>query len=51
MDRDVTPALQSIQRYMVVGMIMFGFVTFGIGGWAATSQSSAPSEAKATNGC
>lgn len=38
MDRDVTPALQSIQRYMVVGMIMFGFVTFGIGGWAATSQ-------------
>jgi HlyD family secretion protein len=38
MDRKVTPALQSIQRYMIVGMIMFGFVTFGIGGWAATSQ-------------
>jgi HlyD family secretion protein len=38
MDREVTPALQSIQRYMIVGMIMFGFVTFGIGGWAATSQ-------------
>jgi HlyD family secretion protein len=38
MDRDVTPALQSIQRYMIVGMIMFGFVTMGIGGWAATSQ-------------
>lgn len=38
MDRELTPALQSIQRYMVVGMIMFGVVTFGIGGWAATSQ-------------
>jgi HlyD family secretion protein len=34
----VTPALESIQRYMVVGLIMFGVVTFGIGGWAATSQ-------------
>jgi HlyD family secretion protein len=38
MDREVSPALQSIQRYTVVGMIMFGVVTFGIGGWAATSQ-------------
>jgi HlyD family secretion protein len=38
MDHEVTPGLQSIQRYMVVGMIMFGVVTFGIGGWAATSQ-------------
>ena len=39
MDRQVaTPALRSIQRYMIVGMIMVGFVTFGIGGWAATSQ-------------
>jgi HlyD family secretion protein len=38
MDRDVTPALQSIQRYMIAGMIMFGLVTMGIGGWAATSQ-------------
>ena len=38
MDHEVTPALQSIQRYMVVGLIMFGVVTFGIGGWAATSQ-------------
>jgi len=35
---EVTPALESIQRYMVVGLIMFGLVTFGIGGWAATSQ-------------
>ena len=31
-------ALQSIQRYVVVGMLIVGFVTFGIGGWAATSQ-------------
>ena len=38
MDREVTPALESIQRYIIVGMIMFGCVTFGIGGWAATSQ-------------
>jgi len=38
MDGAVTPALQSIQRYMVVGLILFGVVTFGIGGWAATSQ-------------
>ena len=38
MDGAVTPALESIQRYMIVGMIMFGCVTFGIGGWAATTQ-------------
>jgi HlyD family secretion protein len=38
MDSQVTPALQSIQRYMVVGMILFGLVTFGIGGWATTAQ-------------
>jgi HlyD family secretion protein len=33
-----TPALQSIQRYMIVGMFIVAFVTFGVGGWAATSQ-------------
>lgn len=39
MDREVTtPALQSIQRYMIVGMFIVAFVTFGVGGWAATSQ-------------
>jgi HlyD family secretion protein len=38
MDREVTPALHSIQRYMIVGMVIFAFVTFGIGGWAATSE-------------
>lgn len=38
MDREMTSALHSIQRYMIVGMIMVGCVTFGIGGWAATTQ-------------
>ena len=38
MDRKLTPALESIQRYVIFGMVMFGCVTFGIGGWAATSQ-------------
>jgi HlyD family secretion protein len=38
MDGEVTPALHSIQRYMIVGMLIVGFVTFGIGGWAATSE-------------
>jgi HlyD family secretion protein len=38
MDREIMPALESIQRYVVVGMIMFGCVTFGLGGWAATMQ-------------
>ncbi len=38
MDGEVTPALHSIQRYMIVGMIIVAFVTFGIGGWAATSE-------------
>jgi HlyD family secretion protein len=32
------PALHSIQRYMIIGMAIFGLVTFGIGGWAATSE-------------
>jgi HlyD family secretion protein len=38
MDGEVTSALHSIQRYMVVGMLIVGFVIFGIGGWAATSE-------------
>jgi HlyD family secretion protein len=38
MDGEVTPALHSIQRYMIAGMLIVGFVTFGIGGWAATSE-------------
>lgn len=31
-------AVQSIQRYVIVGMLIVAFITFGIGGWAATSQ-------------
>lgn len=38
MNSQVAPAMQSIQRYMIVGMIMFGSVAFGIGGWATTTQ-------------
>ena len=44
MDREVTtPALQSIQRYMIVGMFIAAFVMFGVAfvmvvtrGWAST---------------
>lgn len=37
MERDaITPALRSIQRYMVAGMLIVAFATFGVGGWAAT---------------
>lgn len=38
MNRVASPALHSIQRYMIAGLLMVGFVTVGIGGWAATSQ-------------
>lgn len=38
MDREMTPALQSIQRYIVIGMVMFGCATFGVGGWATTTR-------------
>ncbi|MDW6021559.1 HlyD family type I secretion periplasmic adaptor subunit [Mesorhizobium sp. BAC0120] len=34
----IPPALRSIQRYMIAGMVIFAVATFGIGGWAATSQ-------------
>jgi HlyD family secretion protein len=30
--------MQSIQRYIIAGTIMFSVVAFGIGGWAATSE-------------
>ena len=33
-----TPALRSIQRYMVAGMMVVAVATFGVGGWAATSH-------------
>ncbi len=38
MNRSMAPALHSIQRYMIAGMLMVAFVTVGIGGWAATFQ-------------
>ena len=38
MDGEVTSALHSIQRYMIAGIFIVGFVTLGIGGWAATSE-------------
>ena len=38
MEGQMTPALHSIQRYMIIGMVLVGLVTFGIGGWAATSE-------------
>ena len=39
MDREVTtPALISIQRYVIVGAFIVLVATFGVGGWAATSQ-------------
>lgn len=39
MDGEVsTPALQSIQRYLLVGAFIVLLATFGVGGWAATSR-------------
>ncbi len=38
MDGRVMSALNSIQRHMVVGMILVVCLTFGIGGWATTAQ-------------
>lgn len=38
MSAPATSALASIQRYMVVGIILAVTVTFGIGGWASTME-------------
>ena len=38
MDRSMNSALHSIQRHIIVGVALVGFVTFGIGGWAATTR-------------
>lgn len=38
MSASATPALESIQRYMVAGIILAIAVTFGIGGWASTME-------------
>jgi HlyD family secretion protein len=37
-ESQVIPALHSIQRYMIVGMALVGLVTFGVGGWATTTE-------------
>jgi HlyD family secretion protein len=38
MNGEATSALHSIQRYIIAGVVIVAFVTFGIGGWAATTQ-------------
>lgn len=38
MNRVGTSALHSIQLHLVVGLILVGCLTFGIGGWAATAR-------------
>jgi HlyD family secretion protein len=38
MTGDTSSAYQSIQRYLVAGMVIVVFVTFGIGGWAVTTE-------------
>jgi HlyD family secretion protein len=38
MEGEVTTALHSIQRYMIGGMAIVGLVTFGVGGWATTTE-------------
>jgi HlyD family secretion protein len=38
MNGEFEPALHSIQRYMIVGMVIVGLVTFGVGGWATTTE-------------
>ena len=35
---ETDPAQHSIQRYLLVGIILAALVTFGIGGWAATTE-------------
>jgi HlyD family secretion protein len=34
----MSSALHSIQRYLIAGIVIVVFVTFGIGGWAATAK-------------
>src|SRR5689334_4707423 len=38
MSSQIAPAMQSMQRYMILGAVMFGCVIFGMGGWATTTQ-------------
>ncbi|WP_022722492.1 HlyD family type I secretion periplasmic adaptor subunit [Rhodopseudomonas sp. B29] len=38
MSNSETSALHAIQRYIVCGLILVALVTFGIGGWASTTE-------------
>jgi HlyD family secretion protein len=38
MSNKLGPAQHSIQRYLLVGIVLVMLVTFGIGGWAATTE-------------
>jgi HlyD family secretion protein len=38
MIENLDPAQHSIQRYLLAGTILAGLLTFGIGGWAATTE-------------
>ena len=39
MDRELsTPALMSIQRYLIVGVFIVLVFSLGVGGWATTFQ-------------
>ncbi|RYG56813.1 MAG: HlyD family type I secretion periplasmic adaptor subunit, partial [Alphaproteobacteria bacterium] len=38
MSNSENPALHSIQRYIISGAILVGLVTFGVGGWASTTE-------------
>jgi HlyD family secretion protein len=38
MDGSMTPALHSIRRHMIGGVVIAAAVSFGIGGWAATAK-------------
>jgi len=42
------PALHSIQRYIIAGGILVALVTFGIGGWASTTELSGAVVAQGT---
>jgi HlyD family secretion protein len=38
MNRDTTSALESIERHRLIGTALVVFLTFGVGGWAATAN-------------
>lgn len=48
MSNKLGPAQHSIQRYLLVGVVLVMLVTFGIGGWAATMELSSAVIAQGT---